>query len=155
MCKCPFFLCLECLPIKMCLALQYSETINKVLPHHIFFSFFYEFMMMMTKRHLISLDDSPFDNLKGYMTQRKYIALSRWQYDNAWKFTMMIIVVQSNVDNEDYNENGESRAERPMIIYVQISSCYPPPHSNAEMFKHLTRIELKLKCTRYKKWKIW
>ena len=63
-----------------------------------------------------------------------------------------IIVVLSNVDNEDYNENGESREEeRPMIIYVQISSCYPPPHSNAEMFKHLTRIELKLKCTRYKK----
>ena len=60
----------------MCLALQYSETINKVLPYHIF-----AFLMTMdtclgydddymTKQRLISLDDSPFDNLKGYMAPR-------------------------------------------------------------------------------------
>ena len=60
----------------MCLALQYSETINKVLPYHIFVFFIiiekyagYDDDDFMTKQGLISLDDSPFDNLEGYMAR--------------------------------------------------------------------------------------
>ena len=67
------------MPIIVCLALQYSETINKVLPYHIF-AFFIIIEKyagydddddddFMTKQGLISLDDSPFDNLKGYMVR--------------------------------------------------------------------------------------